>query len=235
MLKYILTLAIALVFLTKTFAQNTTTSSELLTTKQVKELFPESLLNTLNIHFPIFRVYRYDDQSGKYYCLLTESRDTITAQKDTFNYQIKAITVQLENGTFKKLWEINDHLIKNDNEEQSIWFWTKYTSFNDYDGDGLIDPVIIYGTFGLNGYDDGRIKMILYYKGKKVAIRHQNGLLDSERETQVDQSFYALPKALQSAVINKMELMMENNHAIFPSGWEEAMKNKKGNFNERNR
>jgi hypothetical protein len=224
---------IALVCLANAFAQKTTVTSEILTAKQVTELFSDTVRNTLNISFPIFRVYKYSDKAGLYYCILTESRNEITADKDTFNHKIKAINVRTENGLFVKLWEINDNIIKNDYNENSIWFWTKYIEFKDYNGDGLTDPVIIYGTSAANGYDDGRVIFIIYCKGQKIAIRHQNGTLDFERETKVDKAFYDLPQSLQANIKQKIELMMENNQAIFPAGWQTAMKNKKTILNER--
>jgi hypothetical protein len=153
--------------------------------------------------------------------------------KDTFNNKIKAINVKVSKGSYVKLWEINDNIIKNDNDERSIWFWTKYIDFKDYDGDGLADPIVIYGTYAANGYDDGRIKFIIYNKGQKIAVRHQNGVLDFERETQVDMAFYGLSQSLQTSIKQKMELMMKNSQAIFPAGWQSAMKNKKTTFNER--
>lgn len=231
-MRHIFFLFFSIVYLTTAFGQKTTVSSEILTTKQATELFPDSIRKSLNVSFPIFRVYRYADKTGKYYCILTESRNEITAGKDTLNHQIKAINVKADKGSFSKLWEINDNIIKNNNDENSIWFWSKYIDFKDYDGDGLAEPIIIYGTSGANGYDDGRIRFIILYKGQKVAIRHQNGVLDNERETKVDKAFYGLPQTLQAAIKQKMELMMKNNQAIFPAGWQTAMKNKKTTFNE---
>lgn len=132
-----------------------------------------------------------------------------------------------------KISELNDRVIKNDAHENNIWFWTKYCDFKDYDNDSLVDLIIVYGTSAMNGYDDGRIKFIIFYKGTKVAIRHQNGVLDFERETQVDKSFYDLPKSLKTSIMQKMELMEKNQHAIFPHGWQTAMRNKKTFFSER--
>ena len=232
-MRHILFLIFSIVCLTTAFGQQTTVSFEILTTKQATELFPDSIRKSLNVRFPIFKVYRYADKTGEYYCILTESRNEITADKDTLNHQIKATNVKADKGSFSKLWEINDNTIKNGNDENSIWFWSKYIDFKDYDGDGLADPIIIYGTSGANGYDNGRIKFIILYKGQKVAIRHQNGVLDFERETKVDKAFYDLPQTLQAAIKQKMELMMKSNQAIFPAGWQTAMKNKKTTFNER--
>ena len=85
----------------------------------------------------------------------------------------------------------------------------------------------------MNGTADGRIKFVVNYKGQKITIRHQNGVLDFERETQVDKAFYGLPTALQMAVKQKMELMVKNGQAIFPAGWQAAMKAGKTSIHER--
>jgi hypothetical protein len=215
-MKHVLSSFITLFTITTAFTQKTTVTSEILKAKQITELFPDTVLSSLNIKYPIYRVYRYSDKGGQYY-----------------HKKIKAVAIKDENGSFNKTWEINDNIIDNGNNEYSIRFWTKYVEFRDYDGDGLIDPVITYGSFGMNGYDDGRVKFIIYHKGQKIAIRHQNGVLDNERETQVDKAFYDLPQSLQTVIKQKMELMTENEHAIFPAGWQKAMQNKKTSFNER--
>jgi hypothetical protein len=189
------------------------------------------------LNFPIRRVYKNSDNSGQYYCVLTESIDLIsnptTQEKDTFHYRIKAVNFKIERNNVTMIWELNDKIESNGNEENSIWFWTRYIEFKDYDNDGLIDPIIIYGTSAMNNTDDGRIKFIIYIKGRKIAIRHQNGTLDFARETQVDKGFYDLPQTLQSAIKQKMEMMTADGNAIFPRGWQTAMKNRITIFNER--
>jgi len=224
-------LLIVLTCLTNSFAQQPLVTTDTLTSVQVTELFPGTVRKSFNINFPIYRVYRYSDKSGQYYCVLTESRDVITADNDTFNYKIKAINLKVNKGSLTKVWEFSDNIVKNVNDELTIWFWTKYTDFKDFDNDNLIDPIVIYGTS--NGFRDGRIKFFIYYKGRKIAIRHQNASLDFVRETQVDKGFYDLPQSIQAAIKQKMELMTENEHAIFPAGWETDMKNKKTFFSER--
>lgn len=79
----------------------------------------------------------------------------------------------------------------------------------------------------MNGASDGRIKIIILQNNQKIAIRHQNGVLDGERYTQVDAAFYELPKAIQQQVVKQMNAIMENDSGIFPSGWQEQMKAKK--------
>lgn len=221
------------IILTDSFAQKFPETSKILTSEQVTEVFTDSVKSGLELNFPIFRVYKYSDKSGQYYCALTESMDSISDEKDTINRNIKALACKIEKDRLVKIWELNDRVIKNDAHEYNIWFWTKYCDFKDYDKDSLIDPIIVYGTSAMNGYDDGRIKFLIYYKGQKIAIRHQNGVLDFERETQVDKVFYNLPQLLIISIMQKMGLMEKNQHAIFPHGWQTAMRNKKTFFSER--
>lgn len=231
-MKAVCFLVISILSVSKCFSQNAT-SNYILSSNQIKKLFANSLRKEFKINYPIFRVYKYTDQSGEYYCILTESRDSIGNRKDTLNYNIRAISLKFENGKYSKNWEINDQAIKNGKDEQSIWFWTKYSDFKDFDNDRLVEPLIVYGTWGANGYDDGRIKILIYYKGQKIAIRHQNGVLDFERETQIDKSFYSLPQSIQTAIKQKIELIIKSDQAIFPSGWQLAMKNQKTIISEK--
>lgn len=232
-MRYLLTLFIIGINLSNIYAQKTVIRSQILKPEQITEIFTDTICKTLSLNFPIFRVYKYTDKTAQYYCILTESRDQITVEPDTLNYKLKALNVKIDKNTLTKTWEINDAILKDRREESSIWFWTRYIEFTDFDNDGIADPVIVYGTSAMNGYGDGRIKFIIYYRGQKVAIRHQNGILDFERETQVDQAFYEMPQSLQAVIKQKMELMIKNNQAIFPAGWQAAMKNKKTTFNER--
>jgi hypothetical protein len=209
-------------------AQKSKTKSELLSIEQVINLFPYSVKNTLGITYPIFRVYKNTDKSGEYYCILTESADSISVRtkKDTFNHNLKGYNFKLEKKDFKKVWEFTDFIIKADSLEENIWFWSKYLDFQDHDKDGLIDPIMVYGTSSIHGFDDGRIKILLYYKGQKIAIRHQNGVVDNQRKTEIDPSFYTLPSPLQDALIKKIELLEAYKHAIFPNKWQEAFMKK---------
>jgi hypothetical protein len=69
-------------------------------------------------------------------------------------------------------------------KEYAIWFWKSYFSFEDYDGDGRVDPFLVYGTWGDDGYENGRIKFIIYFNGKKFAMRHQSSTFDEVRSTE---------------------------------------------------
>jgi len=182
------------------------------------------------LEFPVFRVYNYTDTTGKFYIALTEKNDGIK-DKDTLHEKIKAVCLKSSAGKLEKVWEINDFTGAL-NEESSIWFWTKYSSFIDIDKDDIIEPVIVYGTYALNGSDNGRIKILIFYKGEKIAIRHQNSVFDEGRNTEVDAKFYKLPVSIQNHVKKTMKTIMEHDRGIFPYGWEANMQKHKTKFDE---
>ena len=227
LMRYILSLFITLAYFRDICAQKISDAPEILTTQQSSEIFTAAVCKTLDINFPIIRVYSYADKAGKYYCVLTENISDITYKDDTLYRDIKAINFKYDGKSFSKLWEINDHIIREGNDEHSIWFWTKYIDIRDYDGDGLADPVIVYGASADEEFWNSRVKFIICYKGQKIAIRHQNADLDFHRATQVDKAFHSLPQPLQEVIIKKMEQMVENGHSIFSPGWQTAMKNGK--------
>ncbi|SMC53156.1 M949_RS01915 family surface polysaccharide biosynthesis protein [Pedobacter africanus] len=217
------------------FGQNRVLSSEILSHQETRKVFTDLVNKQFDINYPIRRVYRYLDRSGQFFIVLTESNDLKNGRKDTLHHHIKAHNFHMEKNGLLKKWEIVDAITKQpgtDEMENSIWFWTKYTDFKDIDNDGLIDPVIIYGTSGMNHIDDGRIKILIYYKGKKFAVRHQNGTLDFERNTRVDKAFYTLPVKIQEHVKLIMKKMIDEGNAIFPYGWQKAMKAHKIFFDE---
>lgn len=223
------------VFALQAKAQSDSTSSQILSKAETADFFTPAFKKKNLINFPIFRAFTYKDKSGTYYVALSESSDTVNKAKDTVNYTIKAFNFKVDKGIALKKWEINDFKlpnVKGEEKESSIWFWTKYCEFKDIDGDGLIDPIVVYGTFGANGYDDGRLKILTYYKGQKVAIRHQNSVLDGGRKTQVDLTFYALPAQVQAHVKELMEKMVKNNHAIFPTNYAAKMGKKATQIND---
>ena len=114
----------------------------------------------------------------------------------------------------KTNWTITDFI---DETEKSISFWTRYLSLTDIDNDGYIDPIIVYGTKSLYGedFEEGRVKILVYYLGKKIAIRHQNSTIDDGRHTQIDKTFFYLPTKLKKKVYNIILSLEENGHSLF--------------------
>ena len=203
-------------------AQQKQPSCEILSQSQVSATINDAVKKQFAIDFPILRVYKYVDRSGQYYCVLTEKLDTVASEEegkyDSLHLAIRAIDLREDSGKLKKVWEINDHANLNpkiEGVEQSLWFWTKYIEFTDFDGDGLIEPIIVYGSHSDSDLASGRIKFIIYHKGRKVAIRHQDSDLDEGRSTQIDKKFYTLPSKLKESIHAKMLAMNKAGQAIF--------------------
>lgn len=204
-------------------AQKKNIKTEKLSDGQIEAVITEKMKIGFKITDPLKSVYHYQDQSGEFYILLCE-------EKSANNQSIKAYFLKKEKDELKKLNELSDATIFNKNSEyheEWIGFWDKYFEFQDIDNDGLIDPILVYTTQGMNGIEDGRIKIILFYKNKKISIRHQNGILDYQRNTKVDRAFYALKSVFQNHIKEKMKRITKEGYAIFPYGWEEAMQKKK--------
>lgn len=202
---------------------------------EVNKIFSAESKKKFGITYNIYRVYRYADKGGSYLFAMTENIAKITSKKDTITDKIKGVFFKELNGNLEKQLEIVDFTIKQataNEQEKTMWFWSKYCLFEDLDKDGTIEPIIVYGTKGINNYDDGRIKLLVFHKGKKISIRHQNGVLDNERNTQIDANFYALPQNIQQQVITIMQNISTNENGIFPAGWEEGMNNKKTTIKE---
>lgn len=204
-----------------------------LSVNETDSLFSSSIKQKHGIRFPIFKAYEYHDKAGTHYLVLTENADLKSAPPLVDS--IQGFCLLMNKGDMVVEWTILDFILPKGNpnsEEFSIWFWTKYFQLKDLDKDGYIDPILVYGTSGSNETGDGRIKILVFYKGAKRAIRHQNGILDGERNTRVDSMFYLLPEVLQLHVKKQMEAMTKDDNAIFPAGWEAAMKNEKLYFDE---
>lgn len=197
-----------------------------LTDMEFKKLFPAEVLQQIGVEFPIFRVYPFEDKDGKQYLILTEKviKGNIQDEKSS-KKSIKAFNVSFEEDkTVKIRWTITDYINEN---ESSIWFWTRYLRLKDLDNDGFVDPIVVYGTKSIYGehFEEGRVKIITYHLGKKIVIRHQNSEMDDARHTQVDKSFYALPLSIKKKVYDIIDLLEDNGHSLFNSELKDQIKN----------
>lgn len=213
-----------------TFGQNSNLTSKQLSEQEIDSIFTVNIKDELQLEYSIHRVYQYNDKAGMHFIVMTKN-PTECAEQEVCSDAIKTYCYTYKNDDFKLKWQFNDFILPT-SDEYSISYWTKYFKIDDYDNDGFADPIIVYGTFGPNDFDDGRIKILIYYKNKKIAIRHQDAIHDDERQTQIDKEFYQLPIEIKSRVKTIIENINENDHGIFPSGWQKAMKNKKLKFDE---
>jgi len=200
-------------------AQPDSSGATLLTDKQVQTLFPHETLKEIGVTFPIRKVYAFQDKLGKQYLIISENNTN--PDKAT---SIKAFNVLLKEKTPPQvLWTITDAI---DDTEKAMWFYTRYISLTDLNNDGYIDPIVLYGSESQYGelYEENRLKFILYYLGKKTAIRHQNSTLDDGRHTQIDRSYYKLPLALKKKIRSIVATLEEREHALFNTETIEELK-----------
>ena len=200
-------------------AQPDPSGATLLTDKQVQTLFPHETLKEIGVTFPIRKVYAFQDKLGKQYLIISENNSN--PDKAT---SIKAFNVLLKEETPPQvLWTITDAI---NDTEKAIWFYTRYISLTDLNNDGYIDPIVLYGTESQYGelYEENRLKFIIYYLGKKTAIRHQNSSLDDGRHTQIDRSYYKLPLALKKKIRSIVATLEEREHALFNTETIEELK-----------
>lgn len=210
-------------------AQQSAVISKTIYAPAINNIFVDDVKSDLSISYPIRKGYYNKDKSGEFYILITESFDGLNGA-DSLSKNLRILKVAKQGPLFTIKGEINDHVVGPD--ETSIWVWTRYCEFNDVDKDGLIDPILVYGSSAANGVNDGRLKILTWYKDRKVVIRHQNGTLDDERNTQVDPAFYNLPLVLQNRVRSIMLKLNDKTDIIFPYGWQKAMDKKKLKFDE---
>lgn len=165
----------------------------------------------------IGKVYEYRDKGGLWNVLLCENLTTIT-KGDIMSRRLKAVCLLNSHGGYVDKWTIQDAVLKKADPEQEleaendIWFWNKYCSFTDMDGDGYIDPLIIYST----STDDRvqRIRLITVYKGKKYVIRAVECVMDDCRSLRYDAGFKTLPAAVRKKVAVVMERMRKEQNII---------------------
>lgn len=210
-MKALCAIAIFIFFYGSTFAQ----TNKILTKREIENLRHA----TGNVSLPIFRAFEYKDKGGVYNLLFFEKQNEISG-KDTLNTEIEAICYLKDHERYVEKWKISDFLDKSPeiqgNPELSIWFWTKYSSNTDIDMDGLIDPIIIYGTKTDDGFR--RINILVFYKGEKYVIKAVECELDSCRSFKRDKNFYKLPKEIQEYIHRLLDKMRTEEGVILKNG-----------------
>ncbi len=166
--------------------------------------------------FPIYKAFEYQDKGGVYELVLGENQKTVS-KKDTLNTKIQAVFVINDHGGFLEKWRINDLLEDYVPKETNIWFWTKYCSTKDLDGDGYIDPVIVYGTRTEYG-DIRRVKIITVYKNKKYVIRAVECDLDDCRSFKKDQNWNTLPQKIKTYLDQLVVKLRKEQNLLLKDG-----------------
>ncbi|MCC9019193.1 M949_RS01915 family surface polysaccharide biosynthesis protein [Flavobacterium lipolyticum] len=199
------------IFFYTTFGFAQKTESHKLTQKEIAQRELDGVSE-----FPIYKAVECSDKSGVYELLLCENQKTIS-KKDTLNTKIQAIYTLNDHGGFLEKWRINDLLEDSDPKETTISFWTKYCSTTDLDGDGLIDPVIVYGT--RTEYNEiRRVKIITIYQNKKYAIRAVECDLDYCRSFKKDSTWNLLPLKTKTYLNSLVERLRKEQNLLLKDG-----------------
>lgn len=181
---------------------------------QTSRELTKSEIKKINFDFkkmsmPLIKVFEFNDKSGTNNIFLFEDTK-MGSNKVSLNSKIIAFCYLKSQGVFLEKWKIND--FTENEKENNIWFWIEYCQFIDIDGDGFIEPIIIYSTASNNDIYE-RIKIIIIYKNKKYVIRAQECVLDNCRTFKKDPDFSKLPKSI-SVHIEKLLTRLRNEQGL---------------------
>lgn len=189
-------------------------------------LLHRDTLKIAKVTLPVFAHFCYRDDSGDHVVYLTESGDrrydgkTLSSKIGAHLFTIHAGPTLTAKGTVSDSAPI---------EMAGVQWWTKLTELNDIDGDGLVDPILVYRFYAsdegkiVDDAFEGRLKIIAFHRDTKAAIRAITGDLDLQRSTTASAPYFKLPPALQMHLVRKMSRMydedmfgFDNSHAFKP-------------------
>jgi len=181
-------------------------------------LLHRETLERAKVSLPVFAHFCYRDKSGDYVVYLTESGDR-RYDGDILSSKIGAYLFKINAGpTLAARGTVSDGAM---GEMAGVQWWSKLTELNDIDGDGLVDPILVYRFYPsdhgkiLNDPYEGRLKMIVFHRDAKAAIRAITGDLDLQRSTTASAPYFKLPPVLQMHLVRKMKRMYEENQFGF--------------------
>ena len=186
---------------------------------QTSRELSKSEIEKLNFDFkkmsmPLTNVFEFNDKSGIYNLFLFEDSKMIS-KNVSLNSKIFAVCYIEDHDGFLEKWKINDFI--ESPKENNIFFWSEYCQFKDIDGDGFIEPIIIYSTASNNDIFE-RIKIITIYKNKKYVIRAQECVLDDCRTFKKDTDFNKLPKSITNNVEKLLSRLRNEQGLILKNG-----------------
>lgn len=197
----------------------------LLSPAETKQLLTPEIKKYLGILFYNIRyVYRYKNVSENNYIILAEN--PYNDYKDNpplYNDYLKLLFCINEGNLPLIRYDISD-LIDIKSGEFDIRFLQKYFSIEDLDMDGVVEPIIVYGAMGENGYHNGWIKIIINYKNELSTIIINNSDKKNEKSISLTSKFYSLPNIIQQKTISILEKIETDSLMNYPKNWKEDFK-----------
>lgn len=188
---------------------------------ETDSIFTDAICVKLGL-YKIWKVYQYADKTGRYFLVLSENYPIRDGERSGKRDKIKAVNYKIEqDGRFNKTFELKDKL--RPDSDNIFWyadlnFYTRYIYVEDFDGDGIVEPIIFYGIYDLD-LSDSKVYICVYKNGVKSQIAINNSSLDGERNISVDKSFYSLSDKIKKAVQFQMAAMQKNGHSLYPYQW----------------
>jgi len=185
-------------------------------------LMRRATLATARVTMPVSAHFCYRDKSGDYVVYLTGSGDRrydgapLSSKIGAYLFKINPGPALEARGTV------------NDSAEAAmagIQWWTKLTELTDIDGDGLVDPILVYRFYDSDDgqvADDpywGRLKIIAFHRDAKAAIRAVTGPLDGERSTTASAPYFKLPAVLRTHLVAKIRRLHEARGFAFDDSY----------------
>jgi hypothetical protein len=182
-------------------------------------LLHRDTLKAAGVSLPVFAHFCYRDKSGDYVVYLTESGDRHYGD-ETLSSKIGASLFKINAGpTLAARGTVSDSAPEG---MAGVQWWTKLTELDDIDGDGLVDPILVYRFYDIDSHGEmvsdafeGRLKIIVFHRDAKAAIRAVTGNLDGQRSTTASPPWFKLPPVLQAHLMRKMKQMYDKDQFGF--------------------
>ncbi len=171
------------------------------------------------------RCHHWVDRSGEYQLWLMASEDRVVDEYHLSRSLAAQLFRKLPDGTLAPQWVIRDRVAEG---ESGAWFSQHLTEFPDLDGNGVLTPVLVLrfvpekdsdsGEPVAAGPYEGRLKLIFFHDGTKVAVRAVTGGLDDERHTTATDSYFTLPASWRRHVEGRLRAWMHDEVFVSDDG-----------------
>ncbi|WP_028296254.1 M949_RS01915 family surface polysaccharide biosynthesis protein [Olivibacter sitiensis] len=182
----------------------------------------EEVLYGQEVDIPAFKGYEFTDRDGTWDVVLCE-RPYRVVEGDTLRNAIAAFCFVQDHGGYLKKWEFSDVLLgagEEDSRERDLLFWTRYARFEDLDGDGLADPLLVYASLSGDGEEGNiaRINIHLYHKQERITVQAVESVLDEGRSLRFSKGYTVLPPSIKQQLDELLEKIRKDRGVLLKDG-----------------